>query len=84
MGAAIHVDDKKNIAIITGMKQLHGAVVEAHDLRGGAALAIAGLCAEGTTIIRDATSIERGYEDICRDLEILGAETRYCSENAAV
>ncbi len=84
MGAAIRVDDKKNIAIITGMKQLHGAVVEAHDLRGGAALAIAGLCAEGTTIIRDATSIERGYEDICRDLEILGAEIRYCSENTAV
>ena len=55
--------------------------MQAHDLRGGAALAIAGLAAEGSTVIQDATCIERGYEDICRDLSMLGAKIRYCSEN---
>lgn len=83
MGAQITVDAKENKAIIIGVKQLQGAVVEAHDLRGGAALVIAGLAAKGTTIVRNATSIERGYEDICRDLAAIGAQTRYCSENAA-
>ena len=83
MGAQITLDTKENKAIITGVKQLKGAVVEAHDLRGGAALVIAGMTASGTTIVRDATSIERGYEDICRDLATIGAQIRYCSENAA-
>ncbi|MDF2944541.1 MAG: murA2, partial [Herbinix sp.] len=82
MGAIISLDDKENKAIISGVKRLQGATVNAHDLRGGAALVIAGLSAEGTTIVRDATSIERGYEDICRDLMILGAKARFCSENA--
>lgn len=81
MGAIIHLETEENKAMITGVKQLHGAVVHAHDLRGGAALVIAGLAAQGTTVVRDATSIERGYEDICRDLSILGAKVRYCSEN---
>ena len=83
MGAQITLDTKENKAIITGVKQLKGAVVEAHDLRGGAALVIAGMAASGVTIVRDATSIERGYEDICRDLASIGAQIRYCSENAA-
>jgi UDP-N-acetylglucosamine 1-carboxyvinyltransferase len=83
MGAQISLDAKENKVIITGVKQLTGAIVEAHDLRGGAALVIAGLAADGTTIVRDATSIERGYEDICRDLAVIGAQIRYCSENAA-
>lgn len=83
MGAQITLDTKENKAVITGVKQLKGAVVEAHDLRGGAALVIAGMAASGTTIVRDATSIERGYEDICRDLAAIGAQIRYCSENAA-
>lgn len=82
MGAIIALDKKDNSAIITGVERLHGAVVNAHDLRGGAALVIAGLAAEGTTIIRDATCIERGYEDICRDFTALGATISYCSENA--
>lgn len=80
MGADISLDEKEK-AIITGKEVLHGAVVHAHDLRGGAALVIAGLVAEGTTIVRDASYIERGYEDICRDLAILGAKIKYCSEN---
>ena len=83
MGAQITLDTKENKAVITGVKELTGAIVDAHDLRGGAALVIAGTAATGTTIVRDATSIERGYEDICRDLTEIGAKTRYCSENAA-
>ncbi|MDF2510853.1 MAG: murA2 [Herbinix sp.] len=80
MGAEIKLLDS-NAAEITGVDRLHGAVVHAHDLRGGAALIIAGLTAEGTTIVHDATYIERGYEDICRDFLSLGANIRYCSEN---
>jgi UDP-N-acetylglucosamine 1-carboxyvinyltransferase len=82
MGAQITLDARDNKVIITGVKELTGAIVDAHDLRGGAALVIAGMAATGTTIVRDATSIERGYEDICRDLAAIGAKTRYCSENA--
>jgi UDP-N-acetylglucosamine 1-carboxyvinyltransferase len=82
MGAIISLEEKEKKAIITGVNELHGAVVDAHDLRGGAALIIAGLAAQGTTIIRGATYIERGYEDICRDLTKLDATIRYCSENA--
>lgn len=81
MGAIISLKEKDNKAKITGVEHLKGAVVQAHDLRGGAALVIAGLAAEGTTVIRDATCIERGYEDICRDMAVLGARIRYCSEN---
>ncbi len=81
MGSDIRLEAEGNKAIITGVKQLHGAVVHAHDLRGGAALVIAGLTAKDKTIVCDATYIERGYEDICRDLSILGAKIRYCSEN---
>ena len=84
MGANIVLDEEKNRVVITGIKQFHGAVVKAHDLRGGAALVIAGIAAEGVTVIREATCIERGYEDICRDLTVLGAKIKYCSENVAV
>lgn len=83
MGALISLETIGNKAIISGVKRLYGSVVNAHDLRGGAALVVAGLAAEGTTIIRDATCIERGYEDICRDLSQLGANIRFCSENAS-
>ncbi|NLJ97165.1 MAG: UDP-N-acetylglucosamine 1-carboxyvinyltransferase [Clostridiales bacterium] len=81
MGAKIVVEESENKAVIFGVERLEGAVVKAHDLRGGAALVIAGLGAVGTTIVKEATSIERGYEDICRDLNSIGANTRYCSEN---
>lgn len=72
MGADIAVD--KNRAVITGVEALHGAQVTAHDLRGTAALVIAGLMAEGDTVINDSTYIKRGYEDICSDLRSLGAQ----------
>lgn len=81
MGAIIEVEEETNKAVITGVNQLHGALVQAHDLRGGAALAIAGLAAEGTTVVTEAINIERGYEDICRDFSAMGAKIRYCSDN---
>ena len=79
MGA--NITESKNKAVISGVKRLKGAQVVAHDLRAGAALVIAGIAAEGETIVRNANSIERGYEDICRDLSILGANVQYCSDN---
>ena len=79
MGA--NITEINNKAFISGVTHLEGAQVKAHDLRAGAALVIAGIAAQGETIVREATSIERGYEDICRDLNSLGANVRYCSDN---
>ena len=59
--------------MIKGGRALHGTTVEALDLRGGAALVIAGLMAEGDTKVEGSRFIERGYEDICEDLSCLGA-----------
>ncbi len=78
MGAKIEVSGKK--ANIYGKKKIQGARVIAHDLRGGAALVIAGLIGEGATIVNNSISIQRGYEDICRDLSLLGADIGYCSK----
>ena len=75
MGARIEI--KGNTALIRGTKRLTGAAVEAQDLRGGAALAAAALCAEGTTVIGSCEHILRGYEDIVRDLKMIGAEICY-------
>lgn len=74
MGANITVEGK--VAIIKGVKKLHGASVNAFDLRGGAGLVLAGLMAEGTTMVAHPYYIERGYEDICRDLSGLGANIK--------
>ncbi|NLL70856.1 MAG: UDP-N-acetylglucosamine 1-carboxyvinyltransferase [Epulopiscium sp.] len=71
MGAHIQLEGK--IAIITGVDRLMGAVVKAEDLRGGAALILAGLCAEGETIVCNSRHIERGYQQIDEDLRTLGA-----------
>lgn len=71
MGAAIKVDTK--IAVITGVDQLHGCTVHACDLRAGAAMVIAGLAADGKTVIEEAEFIERGYEDLIGKLEGIGA-----------
>ena len=72
MGADITVSGKT--AVVKGKNGLTGNVVEATDLRGGAALAAAGLAAKGVTVIRSCRHIERGYEDICRDLKSAGAD----------
>lgn len=66
---------------IKGVENLISADVEAPDLRGGAALVIAALQTEGCTRIGHVEYIERGYEDICRDLRSLGAEIRLESED---
>ncbi len=72
MGADIRTE--KNRAYIIGRKRLEGAVVEAEELRGGAALVVAGLSAKGKTVVNNRHFIERGYEDICRDFRNLGAD----------
>ena len=74
MGADIKVES--NIAIISGVKGYTGARVSAPDLRAGAALVIAGLSAEGTTIVDDIHYIQRGYEAFEEKLEKLGAQIR--------
>ena len=70
MGAKNRILDRT--AIITGVKKLHGAVVTAHDLRGGAALVLAGLAAEGDTTIQHTERIERGYERMDSVIGALG------------
>lgn len=76
MGARIEVYD--DTVWIQGVPRLHGAEVSATDLRSGAALVLAGLGADGVTRVRNVEYIERGYEDICRDLAGLGADIRMC------
>jgi len=74
MGADILINGKT--AIVTGQPKLHGATVTAYDLRAGAALVIAGLAAEGTTVVENVHFIERGYENIIEKLTALGAHIR--------
>lgn len=71
MGANIKVEG--NTAIIVGVESITGAIVSAPDLRAGAALVIAGLVAEGFTIVEQVEYIERGYEDFERKMQGLGA-----------
>ena len=72
MGARLSME-RPNRVTITGVEKLHGAELRAEELRGGAALVIAGLMAEGTTRIGGCSYIERGYENIGNDLRDLGA-----------
>ncbi len=72
MGAEVQVDGR--VAIIEGGARLTGAVVQACDLRAGAAMVIAGMCAAGTTVVEDIHFIERGYENFVGKLKALGAE----------
>ena len=62
------------IAVVKGVRELTGAKTTAKDLRGGAALILAGLAARGTTEIDNIYHIERGYEDIHLTLQELGAD----------
>ncbi len=71
MGGRVKVEG--NTAIITGVKQLTGAQVNAPDLRAGAALVIAGLAAEGYTVVDEIGYIQRGYENFEKKLQGLGA-----------
>lgn len=72
MGARIELQGKRQ-ALIIGVESLLGCEVVAEELRGGAALVIAGCMALGETIVKNTHFIERGYEDICRDYQNLGA-----------
>ena len=71
LGAQIQV--REAAAIVSGVKTLRGAAVQATDLRGGAALVAAGLQAEGVTRVEEIHHIERGYADMVADLAGLGA-----------
>jgi UDP-N-acetylglucosamine 1-carboxyvinyltransferase len=72
MGANIRVEGRS--AVVKGVKRLTGAAVIAPDLRAGAALVLAGLAAEGKTVIEGVHFIDRGYERIEEKLSSLGAE----------
>lgn len=72
LGAQIRMEGR--VAVVTGVPELIGAPVTATDLRGGAALVLAGLCARGETLVYDSGHIQRGYEDLDGQLRQLGAE----------
>jgi len=74
MGADIRTEGK--VAVIRGVKKLYGAKVRAADLRGGAALTVAALAAEGTTEISGVKFIDRGYETLEKQLASLGASIK--------
>ena len=76
MGAAISHPAGGSATIVCGVESLQGATVEAMDLRGGAALILAGLCAEGETIVQNSEHIERGYDKIEKSLTTLGADIK--------
>ena len=78
MGADILINGKT--AIVTGREKLQGATVCAYDLRAGAALVIAGLVAEGRTVVENIHFIERGYENIIEKLTALGADIKRVDE----
>ncbi len=75
MGADVRIEGTN--AIVNGVRRLHGAKVQAADLRGGAALAIAGLSAEGKTTLSGVEHIERGYVAIDKALTELGARVTW-------
>ena len=74
MGAKINIEGR--IAIIKGVRKLSGATVEATDLRGGAAVVIAGLVAKGKTRVNNIEYILRGYENLDKKLNKIGANIR--------
>lgn len=78
MGAQIQVDGR--VAVVEGVERLTGACVAACDLRAGAAMVIAGLCAQGVTWVEDIQYIERGYQDLVGKLKNLGADIALVEE----
>ena len=72
MGARIIVKDR--VAVVKGVNGLHGTQVLAEDLRGGAALVVAALGAEGETVIGGVQHIDRGYKNIEESFARLGAD----------
>lgn len=76
MGARIELIDRQQ-AIIEGHVKLQGTAVRARDIRSGACLVLAGLVAEGETIVLEAHHLRRGYEDLVGKLAALGADIHY-------
>ena len=74
MGAYIQLAGRA--AMVSGVGRLHGAAVRSTDLRGGAALVVAGLGAEGTTQVSELRHIRRGYQELDKNLRTLGADIR--------
>ncbi len=74
MGADIRTEGHH--AVIRGIDRLSGAPVRASDIRAGAALVVAGLAADGVTMVSDPHHIDRGYEDFVGKLSALGADVR--------
>ena len=81
LGAKVRVDGR--MAVVEGVHKLSGATVQATDLRGGAALIVAALAAEGTTTVEQVRHIDRGYADIEGTLAKLGAQIRREREETA-
>jgi UDP-N-acetylglucosamine 1-carboxyvinyltransferase len=73
MGAGINVEGRLH-AVVHGPCRLRGTEVTIPDIRSGAALVIAALCAEGQSLLRDAWHVERGYEDMAGKLASVGAQ----------
>ncbi len=82
MGANVKVEG--NIAVIDGVKRFTGAEVSAPDLRAGAALVLAGLAADGCSVVEDVEYIMRGYENFEGKLHELGAEIQLVSTDKEV
>ena len=78
MGADVRVEGR--VAVVSGVERLQGAQVQCTDLRGGAALVLAALTAEGESRIGQTEHIRRGYENIVRDLNSLGADCAVTEE----
>jgi UDP-N-acetylglucosamine 1-carboxyvinyltransferase len=74
LGADIRIDG--NTAVVQGVERLQGATVMATDLRASASLVIAGLVAEGETVIERIYHLDRGYERLEEKLAALGARVR--------
>lgn len=72
MGANIRISGR--MAVVQGVERLHGMRVTARDLRGGAALTLAGLCAQGETIVENVSLIDRGYVHLEKTLSALGGK----------
>lgn len=79
MGADIICHDGRT-SVIKGVNSIHGSNVYSKDLRGGAALIIAGLAAEGETIVSNSSYVERGYENIEKCLLSLGADIKFVTD----
>src|SRR3981081_2127749 len=81
MGATIKVEGRLH-AMVHAPSKLYGTEVDIPDIRSGAALVIAALCAEGETVLRNAWHVERGYEDMVGKLSSVGAHVELVAIDA--